>query len=265
MSQTVPAHPAATTVSEPIDHRSKLYSLGAAAAGVTMLALAQPAEGTVVITNKTIAIPACAGDTCPVLISLNNNGIADFKFYLSTRNGGHDFSANLGISPLGGAAVIGKPGGFYGYVSALLRGARIGPSDHFIHSATSGGRVEEAIERSLNSSYSIPYKRLLEGKWGGNHPNRFLGVKFLIKGATHYGWIRLTVVTTTEFKMSATITEYGYETIANKSLGAGLAGATSADDQAQETGERPGHPSLGMLALGADGLALWRREEALDH
>ncbi len=65
--------------------------------------------------------------------------------------------------------------------------------------------------------------------------------------------------------MSEEITEYGYETIANKALGAGLASSDAADGQAQATADKPGHPSLGMLAYGAAGLALWRREEALVH
>ena len=148
------------------------------------------------------------------------------------------------------------------YASCLLRGAKVGASDHFLAGKDT---IEDSYIYYRSASSHGPKK--LYGKWGGNHPNRFLGVKFKINGQTHYGWIRITVTTVNapvQFPdMTATITEYGYETIANKSLGAGLASADAADDEAQAIADKPRHPSLGMLALGAGGLALWRREETL--
>ena len=93
-------------------------------------------------------------------------------------------------------------------------------------------------------------------------------MRFKINGKIHYGWVRITVKITSPLPppfMTATITEYGYETVANKSLGAGLSGADSSDEQAQETPCNIGQPSLGMLAQGVDGLALWRREETAVH
>ena len=79
-----------------------------------------------------------------------------------------------------------------------------------------------------------------KGKWHGVPANRFIGVKFQIKGQTHYGWIRVTV----KSAHNATITEYGYETIAGKSLKAGL---------------KSNNPSLGDLAAGENGLSVWRK------
>ncbi|MGA7752426.1 MAG: hypothetical protein WCB05_06330 [Candidatus Sulfotelmatobacter sp.] len=67
---------------------------------------------------------------------------------------------------------------------------------------------------------------------------------------------------TKRYYVSGTITEYGYETIANKPGLAGLASKNVPDD---ETCESNAGPSLGSLARGADGLALWQREEALVH
>jgi hypothetical protein len=52
-----------------------LYSAAAAAAGVSMLALAQPAAGEVVVTKKTIPL---IGN---VSIDINSDGISDFAFY----------------------------------------------------------------------------------------------------------------------------------------------------------------------------------------
>jgi hypothetical protein len=73
--------------------------------------------------------------------------------------------------------------------------------------------------------------------------------------------VRVTVKTSTKrYYVTGTVTEYGYETIANKPVFAGLTGKNVPDDEASESNAGP---SLGALALGADGLALWRREEAL--
>ncbi len=61
--------------------------------------------------------------------------------------------------------------------------------------------------------------------------------------------------------MTATISGYAHETLANKPILAGT--AASAMSEGQVPGEIQGREgaSLGMLALGADGLPLWRREE----
>ena len=68
------------SVAARLDHQMKVYSVAALAAGVGVLALAQPAEGEVVVTKKTIPIPVSQfdGQQNLVPISLNNNGINDF-------------------------------------------------------------------------------------------------------------------------------------------------------------------------------------------
>jgi hypothetical protein len=60
-------------------------------------------------------------------------------------------------------------------------------------------------------------------------------VKFLIEGKIHYGWIRVTLTTSKSAPMSEEITEYGYETIANKSCGAGLPGTNAGASEISET------------------------------
>jgi hypothetical protein len=55
-------------------------------------------------------------------------------------------------------------------------------------------------------------------------------------------------------EISATITAYAYETVANKPITIG-----STTEMADEP--KAPNPSLGMLAMGTDGLTLWRREE----
>jgi hypothetical protein len=262
MARKVSTNPGVVSLSKSIDSRLKLYGIAAAAASVGLLALAEPAQSEVVITNKNIPIPACnlALSPCSVSLDLNSDGVNDFKISLLSTLSAYGYFAGtefLRVTPHNGGGVMGTAGGNRGpYASALLRGAKIGASDHFLNG-------KDTIEDTYFNYHTQGSKRLY-GKWGGNHPNRFLGVKFNISGKTHYGWIRITVnssITVPFTLMSATITEYGYETIANKSLGAGLASTNSADDQAPAMTEPPRRASLGMLALGADGLPLWRRDD----
>jgi hypothetical protein len=239
----------------------KVYSVAAAAAGVSLLALAPLAEGEVVITRKNIPIPISSyffPPPHPVPISLNNDGINDFSFELYTF-AYHSFNDDLYMKPLEGGAVVGAAGSkSIFYASALARGARIGPSAHF------SSKGEAFIERAHGIDASSNYSRKLYGNWGGNPANRYIGVKFLIDGATHYGWVRFTV-TTQPRGFSATITAYAYETVANKRILAGISEKDSASTQAEPKTESLGQPSLGVLAAGAAGLALWRRDETLVH
>jgi hypothetical protein len=237
-----------------IDHRMKLYSAAAIAAGVGALALAQTAEGEVVITRKNIPIPISqyGFPTNPVLISLNNNGINDFSFSLYSF-AYHSANMDLTIRPLEGGAVMDKEtaarGGSTFFAQALSRGAKIGPSAHF--SSKGYGEAVEDERRIFNYSNSTSVF-FTYGNWGKNPSNKYLGVKFLIDGETHYGWVRLTV-STGPGGLAGTITAYAYETEANKRILAGL-----------PEGEKPvilnenKGASLGALAAGADGLSHWR-------
>src|ERR1700722_143549 len=65
-----------------LDHHLTLYSAVATAAGVGMLALAQPAQGEVGITKKTIPIPVSSyffPPPKPVLVDLTHDGFNDFS------------------------------------------------------------------------------------------------------------------------------------------------------------------------------------------
>ena len=253
------------------DHRMRLYELAAAAASVSALALAQPAEAEIIITNKTI--PIHAGTY--VNLDLNGDGIADFQFYLRTSNY-HSVAENYLyiFNQTAGGGAIGQGDA----VSALIRGAKIGPRgpfSPFLHTIENSFLcTTKRCAGGTQSGYT--FNQQLYGNWAGGHPNRFIGVKFQIKGQTHYGWIRLTVTIVHKGNghgptgsFSATITEYGYESVANKSCGAGLPGAAAPEvphaslvpkqKNSLETG-----PALGMLALGADAMPLWRRDDWLD-
>lgn len=252
----------AKKVSNHLNHQAGMYSLAAAVAGVSLLALAQPASGEVVITRKTILIPVTPADQLePVKISIANNGINNFSFTLSSSNNSRVLLGG-GLSNANGLITGGT---WDPYAMALPRGTKIGasPKSSFFN------HYRELVEFSATSQDV----RYCKGFWGsnpkaqvgcGDAKNEYLGVTFQIKGQTHYGWIRLTVTSNAKLttpNLTATITAYAYETVANKSIVSGTATQT-AEAQAPENVESPGRPSLGMLAAGADGLPRWRRQEA---
>jgi hypothetical protein len=101
------------------------------------------------------------------------------------------------------------------------------------------------------------------GRWRNAH-DRYLGVKFSIKGKTHYGWVRLTV--SLPPGIDAHITGYAYETIPGKAI---IAGSTTGPDDSIERPDAavlavptPEPATLGLLALGSPGLSIWPREES---
>jgi hypothetical protein len=77
------------------------------------------------------------------------------------------------------------------------------------------------------------------GYWG-DATGRYLGLKFQIKGKTHYAWARFNVKLSRP--VNAVLTGYAYETIPNKAI---IAGKTKGPDVITE---RPA--TLGGLALG---------------
>lgn len=248
-----------------LNHQIGQYSLAAAMAGVSMLALAQPAAAEVVITKKTIPIPLMLPGSQSVELSMANNGIDNFAFRLS---GSFDRALNVfgesgGSGRRADAVVCG--GAFYGKALALPRGTKVGPNDQCFSNYF---LLIEATDKQSFGTYS-------RGYWGGNVEDRYLGVRFPIDGETHYGWIRLTVTEDTQLHhptLSAKITAYAYETVANKAILTGTAVETSGkpsaevqlpEDIAPENLQNHTGPSLGMLALGAHGVPQWRREKAL--
>src|SRR5262249_27571533 len=159
---------------------------------------AEPAKGEVVVTRKTIPIPNL-GYSGPVDLDLNHDGKTDFTFFNATSfyNGN-----NFGFAAIwmDGGSVVGEQ-----HPSALMRGARIGPSAHFLEVGSYSIRIEGGYGIKSGSDRLV-------GDWGGNPKNRYLGVRFMIDGQTHYGWIRLTIITDPGTSWSATITGYAYET-----------------------------------------------------
>jgi hypothetical protein len=241
---------------EKLNRQVGLYSLAAAAAGVSVLALAAPATAEVVVTKAHLPVVPLVG----VSLDMNHDGTPDFYFSLfSYKEFGRSFQCDLTVVPEHGAGVVATRPEQVAYVSALAQGAKIGPSARFTPDS-SHDIIENSFGAFTNGHLT---SRFLLGKWANNPTNRYIGVKFLIDGETHYGWIRLNVTMSSgPMSIRGTITAYAYETEPNEPIYAGLTEEPTAEVQSPENRDQAG-PSLGMLALGAEGLPLWRREETL--
>jgi hypothetical protein len=239
-------------LSESIHHQLNVYALAASAAGVGALALALPAEAKIVYTPSDTVIGFSHSG---LRLDLNHDHVVDFVLHHSSGSSFtsmwvgsyHHRSTNL---------VVAKPGPFGPDARALRAGVSIGPAITFATNsiALMGQRLFNA--NGTTSQFNGPWAN--GGKGVKNH---YLGLKFVIRGKVHYGWARLTVTPNGKF-FTETLTGYAYETIPGKAI---IAGATKGADDAEPTADFSSHTpepaTLGMLALGAPGLSIWRRKE----
>jgi hypothetical protein len=234
-------------------HRQlNMYALAASAAGVGLLALASPAEA------KIIYKPAhrVIGPKHSYNIDLNHDKITDFTIvnFVSACTDYCFFELRQNLA--GGNSAVGYTlGNQFLLDSALHPGARIGPRSPF-KKRTAALVVARAVNTSGLHSTTV------YGPWA-NVKNRFLGLKFQVKGKTHYGWARLNV-TVSKTTITATLTGYAYETVPNKPI---VAGKTKGPDEISFEGSNaplaapsPEPATLGVLAIGARGLSVWRKE-----
>jgi hypothetical protein len=229
-----------------------IYALAASTAGVSLLALAQPAEGEVVYTptNQKISF------NVPFNLDLNNDGIADFQ--IRNRNYyNHEgrLVGEVGVKPMLAANRIVNS---YGYAAALPLGASIGGNARFL---PADGIMAAAFYIILSTQCCNAV-----GPWQ-NVSNRYLGLKFSVDGETHYGWARFNVRSVTAWAFTATLTGYAYETEPNQAIDAGQTKETdSSEVRPPQNGNAQRIGALGVLALGSAGQSIrgqtiWRREE----
>jgi hypothetical protein len=232
-------------LSESASHRLNNYALAASAAGVGMLALVLPSQAKIVYTRANIGL----GNG--VQLDLNHDGTTDFYILVQTDYGKH---SACNVFPAAHNQMLGNGN----QASALRAGVRIGPKDPFAASHTLLARFWKKSD--TGTSYS-------SGQWK-NVKNRYLGVRFLIQGEIHYGWVRMSIVV--NHGVTGVMTGYAYETIPNKPIISGdiVGEARRAEDSsasrvqpASLTTPEPQSATLGALAIGAHGLALWRRKE----
>lgn len=206
-------------LSETCQRRLNSYALAATAAGVGTLALAQSAEAKIVYTPAHRVIST--SNTQHVFpLDLNHDGVADFGFSAYYEAGMSSQFAFLRC------AESGKYGnrvwGHGAYDGALNEGVPIGPGGKF-----------NAPDHSMALAYSVRLRTGFQGPWangGKGVKDRYLGLKFAINGKTHYGWARLNVSVGkigNIVNITATLTGYAYETVANKPI---IAGRTKGPD-----------------------------------
>jgi hypothetical protein len=124
------------------------------------------------------------------------------------------------------AAVVGSKG----YAREFGPGIPVGPKVALKSKALMGHCLEQSGPMtSVHTS---------KGNWLDVR-NRYLGLKFTIKGKIHFGWARLT---TTACAANGTLTSYAYETIPNKPI---VTGKTKGPDQPsiKESNTAPNMPT----------------------
>jgi hypothetical protein len=246
-------------LSDSVHHRLNMYALAAGAAGVGVLALAQPAESKIVYTSAHRNLPLDK----TFYLDLNHDGKNDFEFLLrSIVSTSEPFWRNtLKVEGLRGDQVLSFASNSFRYAcaSALPKGMRVGPKQPF--------RAGSLYMFFASSSFT-GYGRFCP--WLNVKTNAYLGVKFSINGKVHFGWARFGKISPLTFPPTAELTGYAYETIANKPIVTGRKKG-AAGDPTNEVGpdasltspvqDAPQPATLGALAMGAPGLSIWRREE----
>jgi hypothetical protein len=212
----------AVSLSSSLERGLNMYALSACAAGVGMLALAQPADAKIIYTPAHVVI----GKFQSLKLDLNHDGITDFA--LSNGSCGRFCTVYFNGFFIGGGSqnqigITGNGQDGTGIAAALKKGAKIPGNRSYFQ------------DGALASKSSHGYT----GNWF-NVRDRYLGLSFFVGGKKHYGWARLNVRTTKHpFTVTGTLTGYAYETTPNKPI---IAGKTKGSE---ETG------TLGALARGA--------------
>lgn len=227
---------ASSHMSLKLDRNLKAYVTAATAAGVSLLAAAPNAEAKIVYTPADQSLPFGGTQVVHVPFDINGDGIPDIVFTWGTAGAYGSYTA---VGPETGNGIVGAPGS----AAALPWGARIGSKDTFMTGP------ETMIE--VGGCHS---KCSVMGPWADVH-SRYLGVKFQISGQTHYGWVNL------DTTRGTVVTGYAYETVPNKPLVAGEKTEPTASAVGPQLAPSNRPATLGMLARGADGLTIWRRDD----
>ena len=229
---------AVAPISSTLEKHLATYMMVAAAAGVGVLALAQPSEAEIVYTATNQALVG----RDQVTVDFDNDGVTDLTFSFHSQGYGAELLARAGQNHLLNGYSAGQ---------VLPWGKRIGPTGSF--------QANTVFLEGANYHFGTCVS------YGGDWVNKrgfYLGVQFSNASGTHYGWVRLTITgpCTTGKEL---LTGYAYETIPNKPIIAGkTSGFAVADIHYNDLHPAPSQdPTLGMLALGRDGLSIWRREE----
>ncbi len=210
------------------------YLAAAGAAGVGLMALSTQSEASVVYTPANITINV----NSPLSIDLNGDAITDLTInYFQASH----YIGLVGSVPPGNGLRLNASN----FAAAGFFGVPVAPWQPF-------GTGSVIMNQRFCYGTCLSY-----GPWL-NVNNKYLGVKFMIGSTTHFGWVRMST------QNGAVVTGYAYDTTPNHIIHNGtISGPTHAGNLAPADFTVPvSQPaSLGLLARGADGLSIWRREE----
>jgi hypothetical protein len=242
-----------------------MYALSATAAGVGLVAVAQPAEAKIVYTPSNISINVNGG---VVELDLNHDGINDFQFYAGYEGPGirhlganppeGNHGSSLGVAPLQKSNrvwAVESQGELC--AAAVPKGETVGPHRRF----QPGDSLLDMAFASGDSTGGRAFCPWLKVK------QAYVGFKFVIKGKIHFGWARIKRVSS-DAGFPAIITGYAYETIPGKPIVTGKTAGTDDEASVEQLNPAsrdmltPKYGSLGLLAMGSSGISIWRREES---
>jgi hypothetical protein len=234
---------ATAELSKSLNHRLNMYVLAAGASGVGLLALAPRADAKIIYTPAHAKVSH--GFFLP--IDLNHDGVVDF--YLNS--GGHSSVAELSGCQYMTQTILGSA------CSYDFRGTNAvrtidSKGAEYAAALRSGDKVQRGRFAKSKAILGIIFRTDFYGPWfngGKGVKNRYLGLKFKIKGRFHFGWARLTV-TRSPLSITATLTGYAYETIPGKGI---VAGQTKGPNVITLD-----PANLGRLAAGASATPAWR-------
>jgi hypothetical protein len=231
------------------------YATAASAAGVGLLALVQPAEAKIIYTPTNTPITL---NGPVVALDLNNDGVTDFYLYNVADSGSarkHPegfYQHAIAVEPTQTVNQVGVITSFNKDVCAaeLPKGQVIGVGKNFQVGSF-------AMFQVTNESYTIGTANC---QWQGKaNKGGFLALTFVVGSNTYFGWARITLGTV------PTLTGYAYEDAPNQSIKAGqISGPGEKSDASQAPALDPQPATLGALAKGASGLAIWRRPEDMN-
>ena len=231
-------------VSDSLHRQLNMYTLAATAAGYALLVSPPAAEARVVYTPTHIVL-----NGGPLPIDLNRDGVVDFVLLDEFRHTGvNTNSFHLYANPAHKSN--GVEGKSFRSAGVLNYGSQIGSQNTF------SGRFMASF-----CSFDHTSTICLGGKWL-SVTDKYLGLKFAIEGKIHYAWARLTVNYRLDTGITTTLTGYAYETVPGKAIVAGAKGPADAEPVSSLNTPTHSSATLGTLALGASGLAIWKRGES---
>lgn len=248
-------------LSSSLHQRLNMYAMAAGAGGVALLALTTPSEAEIVYTPADVVI----GRDASYRLDIDHDGFADFVIIEFAGHTQFRTSQFLNVAGVKGNDINCATTfcATYNSARAFVKGGQIGPNERQRGWDAQAGMAFEELFRLGTQQYAEQWV---------NVSAHYLGLRFKIKGETHYGWARLNVKfqggVQGQRTWKAQLTGYAYETVANKGITAGQTSETDSQEwEGQSNQYSPGEPPrihevsiLGSLSLGSNGIALWRRE-----